>query len=65
MAWAPPKRDNPAMKFAFALVVTVLPAMLAAKVSYPTSWQKKQEACATYSLITGWQASPILADQVL
>jgi hypothetical protein len=49
------------MKYAVALALLTLPAMLAAKASCPMA----REAGAAYSLVTSWQASPLLSGQVL
>jgi len=46
------------MKYAFAFVVLTLPAMLAARSICPSER-------AAYSLATGWQASPLLSEQIL
>jgi hypothetical protein len=50
--------DNYGMKYAFALVMLTLPAMLAAKAVCPSDG-------AAYDLATGWQASPLFSEQIL
>jgi hypothetical protein len=53
------------MKYLIALASLILPAMLAAKASYPISQTAQQQMVAEYGLASGWQGSPIITDRIL
>lgn len=53
------------MKYAVALTILALPAMLAAKASCPMAEAAKQQTTAAFGLGAGWHGSPIITDRIL
>jgi len=53
------------MKYAVALTILALPAMLAAKASCPMAEVVRQQTAAVFSPAPDWQGSPIITDRIL
>ena len=53
------------MKYALALVVLCLPAVLAAKGSCQMPEKSQVKAGTAFSLTVGWRTSPLFAEHIL